>query len=283
MSLIANLKSLEPSQRSAIWASYLGWTLDAFDFFLMVFMLSAIDREFGTDVKAFSQGVFLTLAARPVGAFVFGWLAEHFGRRPVLMVDIILFSVLEFASGFAPSLATLLVLRFLFGIAMGGEWGLGASLVMESIPARLRGPVSGLLQSGYPSGYFVASLVYFLLFDTTGWRGMFMVGIAPALLVLLIRIHVKESPVFEGRRGKSRANPIGELFRHWKIALYLVVLMTAFNFFSHGTPDLYPTFLQKQHHFDTHTTGILAAVMNLGAIVGGIGFGIWSEKLGRKE
>jgi SHS family lactate transporter-like MFS transporter len=283
MSLIADLKSLEPSQRSAIWASYLGWTLDAFDFFLMVFMLSAISKEFGTDVKAVAQGVFLTLAARPIGAFVFGWLAERFGRRPILMADIIFFSVFELASGFAPTLTSLLVLRFLFGIGMGGEWGLGASLVMESIPARLRGPVSGLLQSGYPSGYFVASLVFFLLFDTIGWRGMFMVGVAPALLVLLIRMHVKESPVFEARRGKPHVNPVVELVRHWKIALYLVVLMTAFNFFSHGTQDLYPTFLQKQHHFDTHTTGILTAVMNVGAIVGGITFGIWSERLGRKR
>jgi SHS family lactate transporter-like MFS transporter len=283
MSLIADIRSLEPSQRSAIWASYLGWTLDAFDFFLMVFMLSTIAREFGTDVKAVAQGVFLTLAARPLGAFIFGWLGEHFGRRPVLMADIIFFSVFELASGFAPTLTSLLVLRFLFGVGMGGEWGLGASLVMESIPAKLRGPVSGLLQSGYPSGYFVASLVYFLLFDTIGWRGMFMVGVAPALQVLLIRIHVKESPVFEARRGKARANPIAELVRHWKIALDLVVLMTAFNVFSHGTQDLYPTFLQKQHHFDTHTTGILAAVMNLGAIVGGISFGIWSERIGRKR
>jgi SHS family lactate transporter-like MFS transporter len=283
MSLIADIKSLEPSQRSAIWASYLGWTLDAFDFFLMVFMLKAIAADFGTDVKAVSEAIFLTLAARPIGAFVFGWLAERFGRRPVLMADIILFSLFEFASGFAPTLTSLLVLRFLFGIAMGGEWGLGASLVMESIPAKLRGPVSGLLQSGYPSGYFVASLVYFLLFDTIGWRGMFMVGVAPAFLVLLIRMHVKESPVFEARRGKPHVNPVMELARHWKIALYLVFLMTAFNFFSHGTQDLYPTFLQKQHHFDTHTTGILAAVMNVGAIVGGISFGIWSERIGRKR
>jgi len=283
MSLIADLKTLEPSQRSAIWASYLGWTLDAFDFFLMVFMLSAISKEFGTDVKAVAQGVFLTLAARPIGAFCFGWLGERFGRRPVLMADIIFFSIFEFASGFAPTLTSLLMLRFLFGVGMGGEWGLGASLVMESIPARLRGPVSGLLQSGYPSGYFVASLVYFLLFDTVGWRGMFMVGVAPALLVLLIRMHVKESPVFEERRGRPHVNPVMELVRHWKIALYLVVLMTAFNFLSHGTQDLYPTFLQKQHHFDTHMTGILAAVMNVGAIVGGISFGIWSEKLGRRR
>jgi len=157
MSLIADLKSLDRSQRSAIWASYLGWTLDAFDFFLMVFMLSAIAKEFGTDVKAVAHGVFLTLAARPLGAFVFGLLADRFGRRPILMIDILLFSALEFASGFAPSLLSLLVLRFLFGVAMGGEWGIGSSLAMESIPPKLRGPVSGLLQSGYPSGYLLAS------------------------------------------------------------------------------------------------------------------------------
>jgi SHS family lactate transporter-like MFS transporter len=281
MSLIADLKSLEPSQRSAIWASYLGWTLDAFDYFLLTFMLGAIAREFHTDVKAVTVAIMLTLAARPIGAFCFGWLAERFGRRPVLMADIILFSIFEFASGFAPSLTSLLVLRFLFGVAMGGEWGLGASLAMESVPAKLRGPVSGLLQSGYPSGYFVASLVYFLLFDAIGWRGMFMVGVAPALLVLLIRIHVKESPVFEEQR-KARVNPIAELLRYWKRALYMIVLMAAFNAFSHGTQDLYPTFLQQQHHFGTHLTGTLTAIMNVGAIVGGIGFGIWSERIGRK-
>ena len=282
MSLIADLKSLDAPQRSAIWASYLGWTLDAFDYFLLTFMLGAIAKEFHTDIKAVTVAIMLTLAARPIGAFCFGWLAERFGRRPVLMADIILFSIFEFASGFAPSLTSLLVLRFLFGIAMGGEWGLGASLAMESIPARLRGPVSGLLQSGYPSGYFVASIVYFALFDTIGWRGMFMVGVAPALLVLLIRIHVKESPVFEEQR-KARLNPVTELLRYWKTALYMIVLMAAFNAFSHGTQDLYPTFLQQQHHFDTHTTGILTAIMNLGAIVGGIAFGIWSERIGRKR
>ena len=282
MSLIADLKSLEPSQRSAIWASYLGWTLDAFDYFLLAFMLGAIAKEFHTDVKAVTVAIMLTLGARPIGAFCFGWLAERFGRRPVLMADIILFSIFEFASGFAPSLTSLLVLRFLFGVAMGGEWGLGASLAMESIPAKLRGPVSGLLQSGYPSGYFVASIVYFLLFDTIGWRGMFMVGVAPAFLVLLIRIHVKESPVFEEQR-KANLNPVKELLRYWKTALYMIVLMAAFNAFSHGTQDLYPTFLQQQHHFDTHTTGILTAIMNLGAIVGGIAFGIWSERIGRKR
>lgn len=283
MSLIADLKSLDRSQKSAIWASYLGWTLDAFDFFLMVFMLKAIAAEFGSDIKTVGFAVTLTLAARPFGALLFGFLADRFGRRPVLMIDIALFSVFEFASAFAPSLVVLFVLRTLFGFAMGGEWGIGASLVMESVPAKLRGPVSGLLQSGYPTGYLVASLVFYLLFDAIGWRGMFMVGIVPALLVILIRMHVRESPAFEARKDGPKVNAIAELFRHWKIALYLIVLMTAFNFFSHGTQDIYPTFLQVQHGFDTHLTGVLAIVMNVGAIVGGIGFGIWSERIGRKR
>jgi SHS family lactate transporter-like MFS transporter len=283
MSIVAELKTLTPSQRSSIWASYLGWTLDAFDFFLLVFMLSSIAKEYGTDVKHVAEATFLTLAARPFGAFFFGWLADRVGRRPIMMIVILLFSVFSLASAFVTSLTMLFIVRAAFGFAMGGEWGIGASLVMESIPAKLRGPVSGLLQSGYPSGYFLASLVYFLLFDHIGWRGMFMVGILPAILVFLIRMHVDESPAFEARRGQPKANPFVELVRHWKIALYLVVLMTAFNFFSHGTQDLYPTFLKDQHHFDTHTIGTLTAIMNVGAAVGGIGFGIWSETIGRKR
>jgi len=283
MSLYADLKSLEPSQRSAIWASYLGWTLDAFDFFLLVFMLSAISKQFGTDIASVQYASFLTLAARPFGALFFGFLAERFGRRPVLMVVILAFSLFSALSGLANSLTQLLIIRTLFGFAMGGEWGIGASLVMESIPAKLRGPVSGLLQSGYPSGYFVASLVYFALFDRIGWRGMFFVGIAPAILVFLIRMHVEESPTYVAAKEKARVNPFVELARNWKIALYMIVLMAAFNAFSHGTQDLYPTFLQKQHGFDTHLTGTLAAIMNVGAIIGGIGFGIWSEKIGRRR
>ena len=283
MSLATELKSLNRKQVHSIWASYLGWTLDAFDFFLLVFMLSAIAKDYGTDVKMVAEATFLTLAARPFGAFAFGWLADRFGRRPIMMVVILLFSVFSFASAFAWSLTSLFIIRTLFGFCMGGEWGIGASLVMESIPAKLRGPVSGLLQSGYPSGYFLASLVYFLLFDAIGWRGMFMVGIAPAILVFLIRMHVDESPAFEARRDKPKVNPFAVIIGNWKIALYLVVLMTAFNFFSHGTQDLYPTFLKEQHHFDTKTVGLLAMIGNVGAIVGGISFGIWSESIGRKR
>ena len=277
---------LTRAQKTAILASYLGWTLDAFDFFLMVFVMKAIAQDFGQDIKAVSEALFLTLAARPAGALVFGWLADRYGRRPVLMTVILLFSVFSAASGLAQTLGQLLLVRTLFGAAMGGEWGVGASLVMETIPARLRGRVSGLLQSGYPSGYFLASFAFWAAFDHIGWRGMFFLGLAPALLIAFIRMGVEESPEHAAHMASGGGN-IAESLRavgqHWKLALYLIVLMTAFNFFSHGTQDLYPTFLQKQHHFDTALTGRIVMVMNLGAIAGAMLIGPLSDKIGRKR
>ena len=283
MGLLAGHSGLTRPQKTAIWASYLGWTLDAFDYFLMVFMLKAIGEEFHAGIEQVSEALFLTLAARPVGALVFGWLGDRFGRRPVLMVVILLFSLFSGLSGLAGSLPQLLFIRACFGFAMGGEWGLGASLVMETIPARLRGPVSGLLQAGYPTGYFIASLVYYLFFDAIGWRAMFFIGILPALFVLFIRSKVEESPTFEARRGQAHPGVLPVLAQHWKLVLYLVVLMTAMNFLSHGTQDLYPTFLQKQRGFDTHTTGLLAIVLNAGSIVGSLAMGFLAERIGRRR
>ena len=189
---IAALSGWTSQQKHVVAASFLGWTLDAFDFFLMVFVLTDIAKEFNTDVTQVTLAILLTLATRPIGAFLFGRAADRWGRRPTLMVDVLFYSVIEFASGFAPNLTALLILRAIYGIAMGGEWGVGASLTMESIPPQARGFVSGLLQSGYPTGYFLASIVYGLLFQYIGWRGMFMVGVIPALLVLYIRRHVPE-------------------------------------------------------------------------------------------
>jgi len=278
---LRELRDLTPNQRSVVIASYLGWTLDAFDFFLLVFVLKDIAAEFGTDIKTVSVAIVLTLAARPLGALLFGLAADRYGRRPTLMVDIVCYSAIEFASGFAPSLTVLLILRTLYGVAMGGEWGVGASLTMETIPPRTRGIVSGILQAGYPSGYLIASVVYGLLFTTIGWRGMFMVGALPALLVLYIRGKVDESPAFAARTGTRglwhviRAN-LG-------LFVFSIVLMTAFNFFSHGTQDLYPTFLQVQRHLSPHTVGTIAVIYNIGAILGGIGFGILSESIGRRR
>jgi MFS transporter, SHS family, lactate transporter len=269
-------------QRNAVCASYLGWTLDAFDFFLMVFILEDVAAEFGVPLTDVTVAIFLTLAMRAVGAFIFGRLADRFGRQPVLMLNILLYSVLEFASGFAWSLASFLVLRALFGVAMGGEWGIGAALTMETIPAKARGVVSGMLQAGYPTGYLLASVVFGLLYPWIGWRGMFMVGVLPALLVLFIRRNVKESPSWQPHVA-AKAGIISVLKRHWALALYSVVLMTAFNFFSHGTQDLYPTFLREQHHFGPRTVGTIAVIYNIGAIVGGLVFGSLSEHFGRRR
>jgi SHS family lactate transporter-like MFS transporter len=280
--MLGELRTLDRNQWSAVIASFLGWTLDAFDFFVMVFMLKAIAADFGTDVPHVALGVTLTLAARPFGALLFGWLADKYGRRPILMIDILLYSVFEFASAFAPTLTALIAIRVLFGFAMGGEWGIGASLVMETIPPKTRGIISGLLQEGYAFGYLLASIVYYFLFDSIGWRGMFMLGIVPALIVVVIRIWVKESPAFEAQRHKAdRPDPFALLLKHWKTALYVIVLMAAFNFFSHGTQDLYPTFLQDKG-FDTHKTGLITAIMNVGAITGGLIFGALSDRFSRR-
>jgi SHS family lactate transporter-like MFS transporter len=264
-------------------ASFLGWSLDAFDYFLLVFVLKDIAAEFHTDIEDVTIAILLTLAMRPVGAFIFGRAADHWGRRPTLMVNILIYSALEFASGFAPSLTVLIVLRALYGVAMGGEWGVGASLTMESIPPHARGFVSGLLQSGYPTGYFMASIVYGLLFPYIGWRGMFMVGVIPALLVFYIRRTVPESPGWNRQAAVERGGTITVLKKHWRLGLYAVVLMTAFNFFSHGTQDIYPTFLQVQHKLTPHVVGIIAVVYNIGAICGGILFGSLSERFGRRR
>src|SRR5215472_16976342 len=251
---IAALSGWTSQQRSVVIATFLGWTLDAFDFFLMVFVLKDIAKEFGTDITDVTIAIMLTLAMRPIGAYLFGRAADHWGRRPTLMVNILLYSILEFLSGLAPSLTVLLILRSLYGIAMGGEWGVGASLTMESIPPHARGFVSGLLQSGYPTGYFLASIVYGLFFQYIGWRGMFMVGVLPALLVFYIRRKVPESPSW--RPTTAQSNTLAIIRSHWRLGLYAVLLMTAFNFFSHGTQDLYPTFLQVQHGFSPHEVGL---------------------------
>ncbi len=273
------------SQKNVVVAAYLGWTLDAFDFFLMVFMFKDIAATFHVDVKNVAEATFLTLAARPIGAFVFGRLADRFGRKPTLMWNILAFSILEGASGFAPSLTTFLILRFLFGIAMGGEWGIGSALTFESIPLRARGVVSGLLQAGYPSGYFVASIASYFFYDSLGWRYMFLLGIIPAILVFFIRMGVDESPAFiEKRIQKQTLSLWAVLRRERKLALYAILLMTAFNFFSHGSQDAYPNlFLKIQHGFDTKTLSLMTAIANIGAICGGIGFGFLSERIGRRR
>jgi SHS family lactate transporter-like MFS transporter len=287
MVIIDELRSLDRAQRAAFIASLLGWALDAFDYFLLTFVLKDIAESFHAQVSEVALALTLTLAARPVGALIFGQLADRFGRRPVLMADVAIYSVLAVASAFSPNLVTLLALRTLFGVAMGGEWGVGASLALETIPARARGVVSGILQEGYPMGYFLAAIANLFL-PAIGWRGLLAMGALPALLILYVRRHVPESPAWEAARAQgiasgTRVTFLGAMKGRWGLLLYVVVLMTCFNFFSHGTQDLYPTFLRVQHKFGPGLVTLLTVILNLGAIAGGLIFGALSDRIGRRR
>ncbi len=218
---------------------------------------------------------------RPVGALIFGYLADRYGRKPTLMSVIVLYSGFELACAFARSLRVFLILRAGFGIAMGGEWGVGSSLAMETIPARTRGLISGLLQEGYATGYLLAAILNWIAFPLIGWKGMFIVGACPALLVFFMARHVEESPVWQSHRPSAL-----EIFRsigaNWKLFLYIVLLMSCFTAFSHGTQDLYPTFL-KSRGYGSASVSKLVIIANIGAILGGICFGALSERIGRRR
>ena len=270
--------------RSVVIASFLGWMLDAFDFFLVVFVLRHLASDFKTDITAVTVGISITLAMRPIGAFLFGRFGDRYGRRPALMASILLYSAMELATAFSPSLRVFIALRALYGIAMGGEWGIGASLAFETVPVRSRGLVSGILQAGYPCGYLLAAVVFGLLFNHIGWRGMFVVGAAPAFLVLYIFSKVPESRTWTASRAQPAKRSLTAGLRgHWMLALYAIVLMTCFNFFSHGTQDLYPTMLGAQRGFPAGTISAIAVVYNIGAILGGIVFGTLSSRMGRRR
>ena len=293
MVIVDDLRGLNREQRAAFIASLLGWTLDAFDFFLLTFVVKEVAHDFHVEGSAVLLSLTFTLAARPFGALFFGWLADKFGRKPVLQIDVALYAFFALVSAFSPNLIFLLVMRTLFGFAMGGEWGIGASLVMESIPAKSRGVISGLLQEGYAFGQLIGALVFWFVYPhfaawfpfMASWRVLFLLGVLPALLVLYMRRHVKESPAWEASRGqaKARTDVLAAIARHWKRAIYVVILMTAFNFFSHGTQDNYTTFLRVQHGFTPQMSGMLTAVMNIGAILGGAAFGAWSQTIGRRR
>jgi SHS family lactate transporter-like MFS transporter len=267
----------------AVVAGFLGWTLDAFDFFVVVMTLTAIAKEFGRSDAAIAFSITLTLAFRPVGAFIFGLLADRYGRRLPLMLDLVFYSLVEVLSGLAPSYWSFLVLRALFGIGMGGEWGVGASLVMEKVPPRWRGVFSGVLQQGYAAGYLLAALCYFFVFPRWGWRPLFFIGGLPALLALYVRFQVKESEVWERTRHRDWASLGRGILSHWKLFLYLWLLMTMMNFVSHGTQDLYPTFLQRDWGFTPQRRAVLTMVSMFGALVGGVLFGFFSDRIGRRR
>lgn len=264
-------------------ACFLGWTLDAFDFFLVVFCLTAIGRDFHQSDAAIALSLTATLALRPLGAFIFGLMADRYGRRLPLMLDLVFYSLFEVLSGLAPNYITFMVLRAFFGIGMGGEWGVGASLAMEKVPPRLRGMLSGLLQQGYATGYLLAAVAYFFVFPRFGWRPLFFIGGLPALLAVFVLVRVKESKVWESTRHESWGQLGRTILSHWKLFLYIVLLMTAMNLASHGTQDMYPTFLERQWHFRVGGRAAVTAVSMLGAIVGGTLFGYVSDRIGRRR
>lgn len=283
--MIGRFQRLTPLQRNTFIACFLGWSLDAFDFFILIFCVSALAAQFQTKVSAITEAIFLTLAMRPLGALLFGLMADRFGRRPTLMVNVVVYTAFEVASAFAPSLTVFLIIRALFGIGMGGEWGVGAALAFETLPAEGRGFFSGLLQEGYVVGYLVAALAYGTLFPMLGWRGMFVIGALPAAVVLYMLSKVEESPAWLQRRVAQRTGQklARDIASHAGLFLFLVVLMFAFNSFSHGTQDLYPTFLQKNLEFSPKVVSFIAIVYNVGALLGGILFGTWSEQIGRRR
>ena len=294
MSFVTEWRGLTRTQRSTFFACFLGWTLDAFDFFLLTVCLKAIAADFHVGIKEVAEAIFWTLAMRPVGAFLFGAMAERWGRRPTLMLNIVAFSMFELASAFAPSLPIFLVCRALFGVAMGGEWGVGAALAFETLPTKGRGVFSGILQEGYVVGNLLAAATYGLLFSHlhgtgmwTGWRVLFMIGALPSLLAFYLRFNVEESPTWLAAKAETKRTGVkfewGKLGQYLPRFLFLVLLMTAMTSFSHGTQDLYPTFLVKDRGFSPGQAGLVIVVANLGALFGGILCGGLSERFGRKR
>jgi SHS family lactate transporter-like MFS transporter len=267
----------------AVTAGFLGWTLDAFDFFVLVFLVDTLAAQFQVSTTKIIFTTTATLALRPLGALIFGLLADRYGRRGPLMANVVFFSIVELLCGFAPNYTVFLILRALYGIGMGGEWGVGASLAMENAPPRLRGVLSGILQSGYSIGYLLAAVAARFVLPVWGWRAMFWVGGIPALLALYIRAKVKESEAWKQHRAPTVKAIFQTLRGNLRIAAYLVLFMTLMMFFSHGTQDLYPHFLRSVHHLPPPTISSIAIVYNLGAVLGAILFGHYSEKIGRRR
>src|SRR5215470_4608916 len=276
-------RALTPEQWHAVSASFLGWTLDAFDFFVAIFLVNILAGQFHVSTTAIINTTWATLAMRPVGAAIFGFLADRYGRRTPLMANVVFFSLVELLCGFSTSYTMFFILRTIYGIGMGGEWGVGSSLAMESVPSKWRGTISGIVQSGYSSGYLLAAVAAKIVLPFWGWRAMFWVGGLPALLAFYIRWKVKETEAWKQNRMPGFGLIAKSAAAHWKLFLYLIGLMALMNFLSHGTQDLYPHFLESVHGFSTSTVANIAIFYNVGALVGAVIFGKLSERIGRRR
>lgn len=276
-------------QRNAVLASFLGWTFDAFDFFVLTFLITDIARAFGKTRPEVAFTLTLTLAMRPIGALIFGIMADRYGRRLPMTINIVFYALMSALSGLAPTFTAFLVLRALFGIGMGGQWGVGASLVLESVSPRWRGVLSGLLHQGYSLGNLLAALAFLTVYPrmtainpTDAWRVMFFLGGLPALLSIFVLLNVKESAAWQEHRTDWRTY-LRSMPAAWRRFLYLVLLLTAMGFISHGTQDLYPTFLQQQRHFSPSHVAETTMLSMVGAIIGGLVIGYCSDRFGRRR
>ena len=274
---------LTSEQFHAVSACFLGWTLDAFDFFVIVFLVDVLAEHFRVPPSKIIFTTALTLGMRPLGALLFGLLADRYGRRTPLMANVVFFSVVELLCGFAPNYTAFLILRAIYGIGMGGEWGVGASLAMESVPAKWRGTISGIVQSGYAGGYLLAAVASKVVLPLWGWRAMFWAGGLPALLAFYIRFKVTESEAWKQNRMPGFRDILATAASNWKLFLYLIGMMTCMHFLSHGTQDLYPHFLKSAHGFSTSTVANIAILYNLGSLLGAVTFGRLSERIGRRR
>jgi MFS transporter, SHS family, lactate transporter len=282
------------NQRNAVLAGFLGWTLDAFDFFILTLLIEDLAHAFfpGSPLAEARPRIVLaitfTLAMRPIGAIVFGLMADRYGRRMPLMLNVVFYATISVLCGFAQSYWQFIALRMLFGIGMGGEWGVGASLALESASPRIRGLLSGLLQEGYAIGNLLAALAFRLVYPWAsarypgnGWRVMFFLGGLPALLSLFIRMRVKESAAWHEHRT-DWATYRGVLLQNARRFFYLILLMTAMNFMSHGTQDIYPTLLGTFGYNKARIADITMFSM-IGAVLGGLAFGAYSDRSGRRR
>lgn len=278
-------KAERANSRNAFLAGMIAWTFDAFDFFVLTYALVQVSRDFHQPIKQMAFTLTASLIMRPVGALLFGLMGDRYGRRIPLMINIAFCSAMEVASGLAPSYRIFLMLRLLYGVAMGGIWGLGASLAMESVSSEKRGMLSGILQEGYALGNLLAAVAFWTVFPHWGWRPMFFLDVIPALLTIFILSNVKESEAWKAAAAKKKdwGSYFRDVFANWKRFLYLVLLMMMMNFMSHGTQDLYPTFLQQQRHYDPRFTAIVSVVSMLGAILGGVVVGRYSDRVGRRK
>lgn len=283
---MADLTTTEVTRSSDHWhavlAGFLGWTLDAFDFFVVVFLFDVLAHQFEVSKADIILTVTATLAMRPLGALVFGALADRYGRRRLLMANVLFFSTIGLLCGFANSFTVFVALRLLFGIGMGGEWGVGASLAMEHAPIRWRGILSGILQCGYAIGYLLAAIAARVILPNLGWRAMFWAGGIPALLALYIRAKVPESEAWRQNRLVRTIDGPRIALQHKRLVLYMVALMFLMSCLSHGTQDLYPDFLKHEHGIAPNTVAYVTMFYTVGSIIGAIVFGLLSERIGRR-